>query len=184
MSTIPQGWQSHYHIILLHPTEPRILMLSEQNGWRLPSFHKAEPTHMSDAHLITETMQQQLGIDTNVLYCAHHRVDHENARQELIYVIENRHPSWIHPAGSQWVGHDTLATLELTLPEQHTIIATCLRESEEIPPLRPPWARRGWLALAETWIQEQLARLNYTIVASIEQVKIWDAVSRIWDKAV
>jgi hypothetical protein len=63
--------------------------------------------------------------------------------------------------------------LELTLTEQHTIIATCLRESEEIPPLRPPWARRGWFDLADTWIREQLRGLNYTVIASIEQVKIW-----------
>jgi hypothetical protein len=173
MSTNPTAWQSHYHIMILHPTEPRILMVSEQNGWLLPSFHKEESGHLSDAHLITETIQQQLGINAIVLYCTSNHVDRENARQELIYVLEIRHPSWIPPASSQWVGHNTLAHLELTLPEQRTFIATCLHDSEEIPPLRPPWARRGWFALAETWIQEQLASLNYTIVASIEQVKIW-----------
>lgn len=173
MSITPPRWKSHYHIMLFHPTEPHILMLSKQNSWFLPSFHKAEPAHISNAHLITETMQRQLGIDTNVLYCAYHRVDSENARQELIYVLEMRHPSWIPPAGSQWVGQETLSQMELMLPEQRTIIATCLHDSEEIPPLRPPWARRGWFALAETWIQEQLAHLNYPMVATIEQVKIW-----------
>src|SRR2546426_4518967 len=52
-------------------------------------------------------------------------------------------------------------------------MATCLHESEEIPPLRPPWARRGWFAETESWIKAQLARLNYTIVAPIEQVRTW-----------
>ena len=177
MTTTPPAWQSLYHLILLHPTEPHILLLPEQNGWLLPFFHKVEPTHMSDAPLIIDTMQRQLGIDAIVLYCAYHGVDRENARQELIYVLDILHPSRILPAGSQWVGHDTLASLELSHPEQRTFIATCLRECEEIPPLRPPWARRGWFALAESWIQEQLASLNYTIVAPIEQVKIWSISS-------
>ncbi len=146
MTTTPPAWQSLYHLILLHPTEPHILLLPEQNGWLLPFFHKVEPTHMSDAPLIIDTMQRQLGIDAIVLYCAYHGVDRENARQELIYVLDILHPSRILPAGSQWVGHDTLASLELSHPEQRTFIATCLRECEEIPPLRPPWARRGWFA--------------------------------------
>lgn len=148
-------------------------MLREQNSWLLPSFHKEEAAHISDAHLVTNTLQRQLGIDGIVLYCAYRRVDRANARQELIYVLDMRNPSWIPPEGSQWVGQETLSQLELVLPEQYTVIATCLHESEEIPPLRPPWARRGWFALAESWIQEQFARLNYTIAAPIEQVKIW-----------
>ena len=131
MTTTPPAGQSHYHIILLHPTEPRILLLPEQNGWLLPSFHKEEPTHLSE---IIDAMQRQLGIDAIVLYCAYHGVDRENTRQELIYVLEIRQPSWITPSGSQWVGHDTLVHLELTHPEQRTVLATCLRESEEIPP--------------------------------------------------
>ena len=84
MSTTPPAWQSHYHIILLHPSEPHILLLPEQHGWRLPSFHKEEPTHLSE---ISDAMQRQLGIDAIVLYCASHRGDRENAGQELIYVL-------------------------------------------------------------------------------------------------
>lgn len=114
MTTTPPAWQSDYHLILLHPTEPRILLMPEQNSWRLPSFHKAKPAHMTDPHLITETVQRQLGIVANVLYCAHHRVDGENARQELMYVLEIRHPSQVPPAGSLWIDHDTLAHLEGT----------------------------------------------------------------------
>jgi phosphotransferase family enzyme len=170
MTTTPPAWQSLYHIILLHPTEARILLLPEQNSWLLPSFHKVEPTHMSE---IIDAMQRQLGIDSIVLYCAHHHIDSEHALQELIYVLEIRYPSWIPPAGTQWVGHDTLVHLELTHPEQRKVIATCLHESEEIPPLRPPWARRGWFAIAEHWIQEQLACLNYAIVAPVQQLRTW-----------
>lgn len=170
MSATPPAGQSHYHMMLLHPTEPRILLLPEQHGWRLPSFHKEEPTHVSE---ISDAMQRQLGIDAIVLYCASQYVDREHAGQELIYVLEMRHPACIPPAGAHWVGLDMLAQLELTLPEQRTVMATCLYEAEKIPPLRPPWARRGWFAGAEPWIREQLARLNYTIVAPIEQVRTW-----------
>ena len=173
MTTTSPACQSRYHLILLHPTESRILLLPEQNSWILPSFHKVELTHMSDAHLIIDTMQRELDIDAIVLYCAHHHIDSEHARQELIYVLEIRHPSWITPEGSQWVGHDTLAHLELTHPEQRKVITACLHESEKIPPLRPPWARKGWFAITEHWIQEQLARLNYTIVAPVLQMRTW-----------
>jgi hypothetical protein len=65
MNTTPPAGQSHYHIILLHPTEPRILLLPEQNGWLLPSFQKEEPTHLSE---IIDAMQRQLGIDANACY--------------------------------------------------------------------------------------------------------------------
>lgn len=170
MSATPPAGQSHCHIMLLHPTEPRILLLPGQHGWRLPSFHKEEPTYASE---VSDAMQRQLGIDAIVLYCASQLADREHAGQELIYVLEMRHASCILPAGAIWVGQDTLAQLELTLPEQRAVMATCLHEVEEIPPLRPSWARRGWFAGAELWIQEQLARLNYTIVAPIEQVKTW-----------
>jgi hypothetical protein len=179
MSTTTPIWQSHYHMVLLHPTEPRILLLPGQNGWLLPSFHQEEPTHLSEleepTHLsaISDAMQRQLSIDAIVLYCAYHHVDRDHARQELIYVLEIRHPSWIPTTGTYWVGQDTLAYLELMLPEQRTVIATCLHEAEEIPSLRPSWARRGWFAETESWIQEQLARLNSTMVAPIEQVRTW-----------
>lgn len=173
MSTSPLIWQSHYYLIVLHSTESRILLLHEQNSWLLPSFRTAEPAHISNAYLIMKTILRQPGIDAIVLYCASNHVDRENSQQELIYVLEIRHPYWIPPADSQWVGNDTLNRLELMLPEQRTIIASSLHESEEIPLLRPSWARRGWLALAETWIHEQLAHLNYAIIAPIEQVKIW-----------
>ncbi len=170
MSTPSPAGQSHYHLMLLHPTEPRILLLPAQHGWFLPSFHKEEPTHLSE---IIDAMQRQLGVDAIVLYCASQHVDREHACKEIIYVLELRHPSWIPPRGTRWVGQDTLAHLELTLPEQRTVMATCLHEAEEIPPLRPPWARRGWFAETESWIKTQLARLNSTIIAPIEQVRSW-----------
>jgi hypothetical protein len=179
MSTPSPAWQSHYHLMLLHLTEPRILLLSEPPGWRLPSFQRDEPTDRSQieepAHVraISAAMQRQLGLDPLVLYCASQQVDRAHARQEMIYVLELRSPAWIPPAGTRWVGQDTLAHLELALPEQRAVLATCLHDSEELPPLRPPWARRGWFAAAESWIQEHLARLNSPMVAPIQQVRTW-----------
>src|SRR2546430_1330139 len=141
MTTTPPAWQSLYHLILLHPTEPHILLLPEQNGWLLPFFHKGEPTHMYDAPLIIDTMQRQLGIDAIVLYCAYHGLERESARQGSICVLDILQPPRLVRAGSQWVGHGTWSCRHLSPPEQLPFIAAGLREWEEIPPLRPPWAR-------------------------------------------
>lgn len=103
MSRTSPTQQSHYHI-LLHPTKPLILLLSEQNGWRFPAFYKEEPTHPSE---ISAAMQRQLGIDGIVLYYAARHSDHQNGCQEFFYVLEIRSPDWLSPADSQWVGHDT-----------------------------------------------------------------------------
>jgi Phosphotransferase enzyme family len=176
MSTSSPAWQSHYHIILLHPMEPRILMLPGQGGWSLPHFRREERDHMNHAEPIIKAMQEQFGIHTTVLYCAYHYIDRENKHQaNAIYVLENRNPAWVPPPGGKWVGREALADLAITIPGQRKVIDTCLRESEEhaIPALRSPWARRGWFDLVELWIREQLARLNCTIIAPIEQVKTW-----------
>jgi hypothetical protein len=179
MSMTAAALHTHYHVVLLHPTQSRVLLLPDQNGWRLPSFRTQGPADLGhveeSSHLsaIVAAMRRQLGLDAYVLYCADQHKDRERARQDLIYVLEMRHPSWSPSAGACWVEHDALAHLELALPEQRTVIAACLRESEMIPPVRPPWARRGWFALTESWIKEQLARLNYPIAGPIIQVRTW-----------
>lgn len=171
MSTAPSIWQHLYHFILLHPTEPRILVLPEENGWRLPSFQKEEkPALLSE---ISGLIRQQLDIDAIVLYCAYLHVDEEHARREQIYVLEIPDPSWVAPADIHWIGLDALAHLDLIIPEQRSIIATCLDESEVAPALRPPWARRGWFREAMDQVGEQLTRLKYNVVAPVEQVKTW-----------
>ena len=100
MSTPSPAWQFHYHLMLLHPTEPRILLQSEPHGWRLPSFRRDEPADRSD---ICAAMQRQLGLDSLVLYCVSQQVDRAHARQEMIYVLELRSPAWIPPANSRWL---------------------------------------------------------------------------------
>jgi Phosphotransferase enzyme family len=176
MSTTSPVWQANYHAIIFHPTEASVLMLAGNDGWVLPSFQLEAQEHMNHIEPIFKAMRQQLGIDTTILYCAYRSIECEIPhRRDAIYVLENRTLTWTPSAGAQWVGRAALADLALAIPGQRAIIDTCLLESEAqaTPLLRTPWSKRGWFASVESWIQEQLAHLDYAIVAPIEQVKSW-----------
>src|SRR5262249_13701009 len=66
---------------------------------------------------------------------------------------------------------------ELTdvLPEQRAALEDYLTEaaSGEIPVLRAPWARPGWLDEATAWIEAQLQALGTPPIMPVEQVKSW-----------
>ncbi len=179
MSTTSSVWQTDYHMLLLHPTQQRILLVRERDGWRLPSFQETGESDMNDleasVHLnaINDAMQRQSGIAIVMLYFASSHVDWERARLAMTAVLEMRDAHWQPPAHAQWVGEDELERLELVQPEQRAVIAACLREAEEAPPLRRAWARRDWFAGAGRWIREQLAHLNYEIVGPIQQMRTW-----------
>src|SRR5262249_8625010 len=82
---------------------------------------------------------------------------------------------WLPPPGWQWIGRETLVDLPLAVPEHRGVLDACLAEMTcgVIPDLRPPWARVGWFATAESWILEQLDRLDAIVMAPIEQVRSW-----------
>jgi phage tail protein X len=73
------------------------------------------------------------------------------------------------------VGRQTLADLPLAMPEHLSVLDACLAEITcgAISDLRPPWARVGWFATAESWILEQLDRLDAILIAPIVQVRSW-----------
>jgi hypothetical protein len=73
------------------------------------------------------------------------------------------------------VGRKTLADLPLVVPEHRGVLDACLAEMTcgAIPDLRPPWARVGWFATAESWILEQLDRLDTILLAPVAQVRSW-----------
>ena len=180
MSETSSKWQSNVYALIFHTIEPRILMIPGTEVWSLPSFQFDLRLRFGDDSLILPELQDTLGLErTNatVLRCAHiHYVDEGDHHQvDMIYIMESNNPAWVPPAEMQWIGREALESLPLTLPQQREVIATCLHEIEthSIPPLRPPWERRGWFSTAAAWIQAQLAQSGYTVVAPIEQVRIW-----------
>jgi hypothetical protein len=168
-----QIWQSHIHTVILHVTEPRILMLVGADGWSLPLVRLAGEEFDEELIRIRQALRADLGIDTIMLRCVRMHFDHQAKQADLIYVLEQcGAPA---PALGTWVGLTDLSELRLAKPDHGQAIETCLLEdaSGEPPEARPPWARRGWFPLAEAWITERLTRLDYTLIAPIEQIRSW-----------
>ena len=74
-----------------------------------------------------------------------------------------------------WTDLETLKNLFLKLPEYKSAIEEYLTEIEsgDIPEVRSPWARAGWLSSATQWIEAQLSELNYKQLAPVECIKNW-----------
>ncbi len=70
----------------------------------------------------------------------------------------------------RWLAHDELPALDLP-PRDRELLERLF--SDDGHPLRPPWARRGWFAEAEEWIERTLAELGRPPVASVEQLSNW-----------
>ena len=124
---------------------------------------------------IRKAVQQQLSLDTVMLRCPRMNFDEEAKQSDHIVVLEPLGPTPPLPARGQWIGLADLAERTLAIPNQRPEIEACLREETSgVPPrLRQPWASRGWFQSAEAWIKEQLARLDITLTAPIEQLRNW-----------
>ncbi|MBA3534154.1 MAG: hypothetical protein H0T73_19710 [Ardenticatenales bacterium] len=158
MSNPPPPWQSDIYGILLHPGEPRLLLLPGADGYALPHVHLNEGVWEAKVEPVAQAMQTHLGIPLVVLRYAFHQHDPQARLAEAIYVLDAREPL-PHPLlNGQWTDRETLATLPLARPEQRALLVAVLAEVEEgkVPPLRAPWARRGWFEEAAAWIEAQV----------------------------
>jgi hypothetical protein len=127
-------------------------------------------------------MEEQLRVKTTVLYCAYDRYkDDEREEQHLVYVLENHSPNWTPTQGQEWVNLAELQDLQLIVPEHMAVIETVLLERGDLHEQRPAWARVGWFATAEQWIQQQLDRLGYVATDSVKQLSMstWSTVLRV-----
>ncbi|NET45387.1 hypothetical protein [Okeania sp. SIO2B3] len=87
-----QRWKFHFYAILPHPTEAKILMLSdEENNCFLPNICINEDIHPSDFATIQKVIEQELKISANILYYAHNYDDKSQCEIKTIYVLENNY---------------------------------------------------------------------------------------------
>ncbi|MDY7005173.1 MAG: aminoglycoside phosphotransferase family protein [Cyanobacteriota bacterium] len=174
-----QRWKSHFYAILSHPTEAKILMLSDdENSWFLPNSCVNKGIHPSNFATIQQVIEQELGISANILYYAHNDNDKSKCEIQTIYVLEHNclGKELIEKfKDASWVDLETLKNISLKLPEHKSVIQEYLTEieSNEIPELRPPWARKGWFDHATKWIEEQLLELNYQQLSPVVCIKNW-----------
>lgn len=126
---------------------------------------------------IIRGIRDAVGIDAVVLRYTAVAVDERAAEPHLraVSVMEALDPAAKVPSDARWIGHQDLLDLPLAQPDQRALLAECLRELQNgvVPPLRPAWARRGWVGRAAAWIETELERAGSAAVAPIEQLKTW-----------
>ncbi len=164
--------KSYLYAILPHPTEAKILMLSNNDSWFLPSACVDDDLECDEIPVIKKKFEQLLGISVNVLYATNNYYDESKREIHAVYVLEQNDSITVK---GNWIDLETLAKLSLKLPEHKSVIKKYLTEIENnnIPQLRPPWAKAGWFNSASQWISEQLQELNYQQLAPVECIKTW-----------
>lgn len=174
MSETPAVWRSSVSCIIVDPAAPRLLLLADADGWRLPQITLERQLWPPEADLVLVALRDQLGITATIVRCADSRTDRDTHRVDVIYVIELREDCQ-PPTDSLWIEQATLDELPLAQPEQRPVLSTYLAEQNgaPTPPLRTPWAYPGWHVEAVAWIEAQLTQLGYTLLAPIEQIKSW-----------
>ncbi len=173
MADTASTWQTTISAIVVHPSEPCLLLMPQDHGWSLPVAHLDGRLWSPEVEQVNHLLRQTLGFECIVLRCASVTIDREAQRLAVLYVVEPRQA--LLPDSNRWVDRAALADLTLAVPEQQATIAAYLDQSADsvASDLRPAWARPGWFAAAEAWIAAQLMRLDYTLAAPVEQVKCW-----------
>ncbi len=170
--TTPPTWI--VDLLLPHPTMPQILMVEDAEGWCLP---RLQMTYVEERQLrrIKAEVQQQLGIDVHILLLLGERHDETQHEIRQTFFLENVSAPAAQPLQGSWVELAQARQLNLRYAEQQPLLEAWRREAEsgETPVLRTPWARPGWRAQAEEWIQAQLQQLGYQITGPLEEVRNW-----------
>ncbi len=168
---------NHYTAIIPHPTEPKMLVTHVSDAWVLPSL-PVSSEFFAYVMAITDQIQKQYGIATTVLRCAarHYQGEGEERVVHDIFVCENLGQETTPPQDCRWMGREELDTVAITLPPFRATLEKWFAEAENpalVSPLRPGWARNGWLTETTEWIYRTLATRGITPIGPIEQLKTW-----------
>jgi len=165
------AWQSEVYAILPHTQEAKVWLVPNEHGFALP--HLTLPGGLWDTTeaQVQRPWQHKLG-GIQVLYRAHFEQDDAAQTAQSVFVLEN---VGVEVGDGRWFDRQSLADAPLANPAHQPLIETSLREWEtgQVPPQRPPWARPGWLAQAESWIQETLKQQGRPVTAPLEMVRNW-----------
>ena len=170
-----KSWKSYFSILLFHPIEAKIWLLSDSNqNYFLPSIKIDQPIYIDDIYWISKTVEEDFGIAINVLHYDSLEINRQQKEIKGIYVLEANDISKKTHQGF-WCDSKNIETITFSNSEQKSIIETYLIELKtgNIPKLRPPWARVGWYEEASNWSYLELSQLGYEKIAPIECIKSW-----------
>ncbi|HNB53591.1 MAG TPA: phosphotransferase [Anaerolineales bacterium] len=165
---------SHLRAALRHPTEPRILLIPEDDGWNLPNFIHPDLLWSANVPVVNAGFTKLLGTPVWTLRQLYFLENEAEKWVEAIYEMELLEKDWSPSDGARWVNAREFE--DTPLPYEH-LKAPILRyltalATGTVPDQRPAWARVGWAEEVRAWIGAELARHGYTL-RGLEQLKQW-----------
>ena len=160
--------RSLFHILLIHPSQPRLLLMQEEDRWLLPRVESDDRfIGFRNMDSVTQEIRRALGGEVSGLEClslVKDGVEH----WELVYHFEHRGGEPITTDG-RWCDRDDLSHLIFAVPEHRALAERCLEEVEGVadPDLRSPWNCPGWADQAEAWFEQQLNELGHRLLQPI-----------------
>lgn len=163
-----------YHLIIMHPSEPCVLLFREDTDAILPFFEPGEH-HFGVVGHINRLVRDTLGITSTVLRCASYGYDAAANRVDAVYILENHSHEWVPPENGIWADISAIQSLSFRIPEHMSIIIEWLRHGiENVPVNRRPWSMLGWFREARDWITNQSKESGVNEPVYIDQVRTWE----------
>lgn len=164
-----RSWQCTIFGALRHPDRPEALFLDGPDGFRLP-FFEAENVWSSMMGKFTPEFCRLYGTNVWGLRRLHSRPDQDAHTLAAVVELSLLDRAWTPPKGLTWLGPDEIRETGLDDDLRAAVIASL--EEVGVHPLRPGWARPGWIDEARAWI-ETAVRAAGMQVTEIAQVKQW-----------
>ena len=162
-------WKTDVRGILLHPTEAKVWISVDSQGYRLPRFVLDHPPNQREGALpLIRGLREVYGCDLYLMQTVDQWEASESHRAGLVCVFEIKEG---HPTHGEWVDVQTMSKRSFVVPQHGELVrqALCELEEEGATPPEFPWQRRGWFEQAVQWIERELSRLDYGPVTNIEQ---------------
>lgn len=174
MSQLIAPLRYKYQIVLGHPHEPRLLLLSDGERWQLPGFSSDERRFWQDVDHVNAALRVQLGASVITLRCL--ALDYQSEHELLwkAYAAIVHDPEWRPPAGARWLSPAEALALPLADESQRDLIVAWQGWHSAAPPSsRAPWYTPGWYDEAAAWATDELQRAGLPPLGPAEQLRSW-----------
>ena len=134
---------TYIHFLLIpHPIETQILLLSDDSGHHLPRYETTEPHYWQTVAPVNQLAQQHLGLNLTTLRCM--KTDFVDGAITMFYALDgSRIPAdWTLPEGTNWVAKDALDDLPT---QQKVIVEEWFAWMSNPTLIQTEWYRPGWL---------------------------------------
>jgi len=166
----------YYALISDRDGERLLLVEGPGDTWKLPQW-KGDvhiPWEMVDH--VNRQVKRQWGLKVTTLRCLCNRVSPDQQRLCRIYEMETHGSSGINPPpGCRWMSQQDLEGIHLPEAGHSLLLHSWFAEGNLTSVeanVDTPWRRAGWLAVAVSWVLDQLKRHSVSTLGSIEQVRV------------